>query len=57
MRAQATTDCRRLVKHHPDVVRAQLHDFVRASIPATDQLRSFTVKSAIMLYQVCVCVV
>lgn len=47
----ALTDARRLVKHHSDVVRGVLHDFVRASAPAIDQLRSSTSKNALLLYQ------
>ncbi|KXZ45846.1 hypothetical protein GPECTOR_50g640 [Gonium pectorale] len=49
----ALMDARRLVKHHPEVVRACLHDFVRAATPAIDQLRSQTSKCALALFQDC----
>lgn len=49
----ALNDSRRIVAHHPEVLRPCLHEFVRAAVPALDQLRSVTVKNAITLMQVC----
>ncbi|KAF5833408.1 hypothetical protein DUNSADRAFT_10277, partial [Dunaliella salina] len=48
---EAINDSRRIVAHHPEVLRPCLHEFVRAAVPALDQLRSFTVKNAIALMQ------
>eukprot|EP00195_Chlamydomonas_chlamydogama_P001663 CAMPEP_0202916712 /NCGR_PEP_ID=MMETSP1392-20130828/69262_1 /ASSEMBLY_ACC=CAM_ASM_000868 /TAXON_ID=225041 /ORGANISM="Chlamydomonas chlamydogama, Strain SAG 11-48b" /LENGTH=1484 /DNA_ID=CAMNT_0049609237 /DNA_START=160 /DNA_END=4614 /DNA_ORIENTATION=+ len=48
---EALNDSRRLVRHHPEVLKTVLHEFVRASVPSIDQLRSTTVKNALMLYQ------
>ncbi len=48
---EALNDARRLVKHHPDVVRGSLHDLVRAAAPAVDQLRSLCVKNSLNLLQ------
>ena len=54
----ALNDSRRIVAHHPEALRPCLHEFVRAAVPALDQLRSVTVKNAITLLQVCsVCMV
>lgn len=50
---EALIDARRLVKHHPDTIKAALHEFVRAVAPVIDQLRSSTSKNAIVLFQVC----
>ncbi|KAG2439615.1 hypothetical protein HXX76_004967 [Chlamydomonas incerta] len=50
---EALIDARRLVRHHTDVVRACLHEFVRAATPAIDQLRSQTSKCALMLFSEC----
>ncbi len=49
---EALNDCRRLVKHHPEIVRASLHEIVVASVPSIDALRSFTVKCTLAMYQV-----
>lgn len=48
----ALTDGRRLCKHHPDVLRACLHDFIIAAVPAIDELRSGTSRNALVLFQV-----
>jgi len=48
----AINDSRRVVAHHLEVLRPCLHEFVRAAVPALDQLRSVTVKNAIALMQV-----
>ncbi|GLC41052.1 hypothetical protein PLESTB_000948600 [Pleodorina starrii] len=50
---EALMDARRVVKHHPEVVKAFLHEFVRAAAPAIDQLRSQTAKCALTLFQEC----
>ncbi|GIL85496.1 hypothetical protein Vretifemale_14008 [Volvox reticuliferus] len=50
---EALMDARRLVKHHPEVVRTCLQEFVRAATPAIDQLRSQTAKCALTLFQDC----
>jgi hypothetical protein len=47
----ALTEARRLVAHHPEVIRSQLHEFVLAAAPAIDQLRSTTAKSSLLLFQ------
>ncbi|MEW5296966.1 MAG: hypothetical protein WDW36_000208 [Sanguina aurantia] len=47
----ALTDARRLMRHHPDVIRGALHEFVRAVVPSIEQLRSFTVKNTLLLFQ------
>ena len=50
---EALVDLRRLVKHHPSALGGTvLHEIVVASVPAIDALRSFTVKCAMLLYQV-----
>lgn len=48
----ALTDARRLMRHHPDIIRGALHEFVRAVVPSIEQLRSFTVKNTLLLFQV-----
>ncbi|GMH44231.1 hypothetical protein BSKO_12165 [Bryopsis sp. KO-2023] len=47
----ALNDARRLIGHHPDVVRCFLHEFVLSALPAVDQLRSSTSKNALILFQ------
>ncbi|MEW5315874.1 MAG: hypothetical protein WDW38_007274 [Sanguina aurantia] len=47
----ALTDARRLMRHHPDIIRGALHEFVRAVVPSIEQLRSFTVKNTLLLFQ------
>ncbi|GLI71807.1 hypothetical protein VaNZ11_017199 [Volvox africanus] len=50
---EALVDARRLVKHHAEVVRTCLPEFMRAATPAIDQLRSQTAKCALTLFQEC----
>ncbi|KAG2502218.1 hypothetical protein HYH03_000704 [Edaphochlamys debaryana] len=50
---EALVDARRLVKHHTEVVKGVLHEFVRAAAPAVDQLRSTTSKCALALFAEC----
>ncbi|KAG2432395.1 hypothetical protein HYH02_012966 [Chlamydomonas schloesseri] len=50
---EALIDARRLVRHHGEVVRGCLHEFVRAATPAVDQLRSQTSKCALTLFSEC----
>eukprot|EP00798_Chlamydomonas_sp_ICE-L_P017057 gene17057-23352_t len=47
----ALNDSRRIVKHHPDALKGYLHEFVRAAVPSIDHLRSFTVKTTLMMFQ------
>jgi hypothetical protein len=47
----ALTEARRLVAHHPEVVKSLLHEFVLAAAPAIDQLRSTTAKGSLLLFQ------
>lgn len=47
----ALNDARRLVAHHVEVVVPSIHEFVLAVLPAVDQLRSSTVKNALILLQ------
>ncbi len=47
----ALNDARRLVKHHMEVLRPFLHEFVLAAVPSIDQLRSSTVKVSMLLFQ------
>jgi len=49
--AEALNEARRLVYHHPLEVRKQKRDFVMTFVPAIQQLRSTTAKSAISLCQ------
>lgn len=49
--AEALNDARRLVYHHPQVVRKLMRDFVLAFVPALQQLRSTTSRTAITLCQ------
>lgn len=48
---EAINDARRLIKHHPEVLRNSLHEFIRAAVPAVEQLRSATVKNALLMFQ------
>lgn len=47
----ALNDARRLVAHHVQVVIPNIHEFVLSILPAVDQLRSSTVKNALILLQ------
>lgn len=47
----AITEARCLVKHHADVVRANLHEFVLAAVPSMAELRSCTAKNGMVLFQ------
>ena len=49
--AEALGDARRLVYHHPVVVKKHKRDFVSAFVPSLQQLRSTMARSAIMLCQ------
>jgi hypothetical protein len=42
---------RRLMRHHPEVIKSCLHEFVLTAAPAIEQLRSCTSRNAIMLFQ------
>ena len=49
---EALNDGRRIVMHHPETLRPYLHEFMLAAVPAIDQLRSFTSRNAMILFQV-----
>eukprot|EP00955_Chlamydomonas_euryale_P033054 346859-Chlamydomonas_euryale.AAC.1 len=49
---QALEDCRRLAKHHGEIVKADLHQLVKLVVPAVEALRSTTAKAAMILLQV-----
>jgi hypothetical protein len=49
---EALNDGRRLVQHHPEALKPHLHEFMLAAVPAIDQLRSFTSRNAMILFQV-----
>eukprot|EP00210_Caulerpa_lentillifera_P002627 g2511.t2 len=49
--AEALSDARKLVYHHPQIVRRVMRDFVLAFVPALQQLRSTTSRTAITLCQ------
>ena len=42
---------RRLMRHHQEIIKASLHEFVLTAAPAIEQLRSCTCKNAIALFQ------
>ncbi|KAK9817952.1 hypothetical protein WJX72_004805 [[Myrmecia] bisecta] len=48
---EALLNARRLVKHHPSCVQAQLHTFVLTVVPSVEALRSITSKNCMMLLQ------
>ncbi len=50
---EAITQCRALLRHHPDVARANLPALVAAAAPAVDMLRSYTAKNALIFIQAC----
>ncbi|CAD7701290.1 unnamed protein product, partial [Ostreobium quekettii] len=47
----ALNEGRRLVAHHPEVVRGAAREFTLAALPAVEMLRSSTVRNAMVLFQ------